>query len=87
MEGASDGVEFEWQYIPDAGGVPPTDNDTWIPFPTTPATGLGAIDNTIAGPGLLTLSDNWVRCRYKTTSTIPALVDNGLPPAEKSSLE
>ena len=80
--GASDGVEFEWQYIPDAGGVPPTDNDTWIPFPTTPATGLGAIDNTIAGPGLLTLSDNWVRCRYKTTSTIPALVDNGLPPAE-----
>lgn len=44
------------------------DDNGWIAVPTTllrPNTGLGAVDFTIQGPGVLTLSDNWFIARYR----------------------
>ncbi len=67
--GNSDDYLFEWRYVPDENGqFPDTSNveQDWLSFSPVPPTGIGAIDATIKGPGLLTLSDNWFICRYKT---------------------
>lgn len=65
--GRTDDYQFEWRYLPDENGNEPlTPPDEWNNFTPIPASGEGAIDITIKGPGLFTLSDNWFICRYKT---------------------
>lgn len=67
--GKADDFEFEWKYIPDENGVFPdtaTISTAWFNFNAIPASGKGAIDATLKGPGILTLSDNWFVARYKT---------------------
>jgi len=57
---------FQWEYHPDQDGTQPSSNSAlWTPYPTDPDNGLGALDITIQGPGIFTLSDNWFRCRYR----------------------
>jgi len=66
---------FQWLYHPDEDGTqPPTTSSLWSPFPTEPSTGLGALDVTIRGAGIYTLSDNWFRVRYRRSGDpdIPA---------------
>jgi len=60
--GLTDDYQFQWRYMPDASGVaPPGPYGSWTSF----GSGKGAVDITIKGPGLLTLSDNWFVCRYR----------------------
>ena len=71
--GASDKYLFEWRYLPDQGGLipePPSVDMPWTAFQATPVSGLGALDITIGGAGPLTLSDNWVVCRYRSTDPL-----------------
>ncbi|HKX60387.1 MAG TPA: hypothetical protein VJS65_01065, partial [Verrucomicrobiae bacterium] len=57
---------FEWRTLPPIDGLPsPAPPEQWAAFSPTPSTGLGAIDITISGPGLYTLSDNYFICRYR----------------------
>jgi hypothetical protein len=64
--GSPDDFEFEWRTLPPVDGLPsPAPPAQWVPFQPNPATGLGAIDVTISGPGLYTLSDNYFVCRYR----------------------
>ncbi|MEP7705717.1 hypothetical protein [Paraglaciecola sp. 25GB23A] len=63
--GDPDNINFQWYYQPDTNGQPAAPDDT----PTSPwlihqDSGPGALDVTIEGPGLLTLSDNWFITRY-----------------------
>jgi hypothetical protein len=61
--------EFEWRTMPPVDGFPSTlPPEQWIPAQPTPANGVGAVDFTIAGPGLYTLSDNYFICRYRRVS-------------------
>ena len=65
--GDPDLVDFEWYYQPDTNGQPdspPVPGDPLSPWIIHPDSGLGALDITIEGPGLLTLSDNWFITRY-----------------------
>lgn len=67
--GHTENFQFEWRYLPDEGEdeEPTKLPKEWLVFPPKPANGVGAIDITIKGPGLLTLSDNWIVGRYKYT--------------------
>ena len=69
LGGLSDKYVFEWYYQPDLdGSQPPVPNGAdfgrWTRLTPLPADGTGAVDFTIEGAGLLTLSDNWLICRY-----------------------
>ena len=76
--GKADSYIFEWQTRPDDGSDP--NNDTgWFSFTPAPATGQGAVDITIAGPGIFTVSDNFFRCRYRPLS--PPLCPTASNPA------
>ena len=60
--GQADDYVFEWRTFPDTTTRPTVDQ--WARFPTFPASGEGAIDALISGPGIQTLSDNWFVARY-----------------------
>ena len=63
--------EFEWRTLPPVDGLPSTlPPEQWVPYQPNPATGIGAVDITISGPGLYTLGDNYFICRYRRL-TIP----------------
>jgi hypothetical protein len=70
--GSSDGIEFEWFFHPDEGGLPPAplpdpENGQmygWLQFTDLPDP-VGAIDITIEGANIQTLSDNWYVVRYR----------------------
>lgn len=67
--GRPDEFEFEWRTMPPVDGFPSTlPPEQWISVQATPANGAGAVDFTIAGPGLFTLSDNYFICRYRRIS-------------------
>ncbi|MBX3743930.1 MAG: hypothetical protein KF833_01345 [Verrucomicrobiae bacterium] len=60
---------FEWRTLPPVDGLPSTQPPSqWALFVPQPASGQGAVDITLQGPGLLTLSDNYFICRYRRTS-------------------
>jgi hypothetical protein len=64
--GRPDDFEFEWRTLPPVDGLPSTaPPGLWTVFQPNPATGVGAVDVTIAGAGLYTLSDNYFICRYR----------------------
>ena len=68
--GFSEKYAFEWRYIPDADGTQPpvpgaNQAPNWLPLATIPTSGVGALDVTIEGSGMMTLSDNWIICRYR----------------------
>lgn len=70
--GFSDKYVFDWRYIADVDGTfpeLPSASNPWTAFQTTPVNGLGALDISIGGAGPLTLSDNWLVCRYRSTDT------------------
>jgi hypothetical protein len=65
--GDPDKIDFSWYYQPDSSGQPAA--PAGVDLPESPwlrhiDSGLGALDVTIKGPGLLTLSDNWFIARY-----------------------
>ncbi len=70
--GNVDGIEFEWFFHPDEGGLPPEplpdpDNgqlNGWLQFTNLPNP-VGAVDITIEGANIQTLSDNWFVVRYR----------------------
>ncbi len=70
--GNVDGIEFEWFIHPDEGGLPPSplpdpDNgqlNGWLQFTAVPNP-VGAVDITIEGANIQTLSDNWFVTRYR----------------------
>jgi len=67
--GVPDDYEFEWRTLPPVDGLPSTaPPDQWVLFQPSPATGRGALDITISGPGLYTLSDNYFIMRYRRVS-------------------
>ena len=67
--GKADDYIFEWRTLPPVDGLPSTaPPDQWTQFTPTPASGQGAEDITIQGPGLFTLSDNYFICRYRPVS-------------------
>lgn len=67
--GGPDALTFDWYYQPDQTGVPPAlmpepeagRLNGWISLGPPQA---GRNDFTIGGPGLLTISDNWLVARY-----------------------
>lgn len=64
--GRSEDVEFEWRTLPPVDGLPsPLPPEQWSAFIPQPANGRGAVDITLSGPGLYTLSDNFFICRYR----------------------
>jgi hypothetical protein len=64
--GKADQYIFKWEYHPDMDGLPPaTGSPLWRSYPAEPVDGVGALDVTIRGPGLFTLSDNWFRVQYR----------------------
>ena len=102
--GRSDDYEFQWCYQADAGGAPPPAPGSvecdggWLvlppeppppPHPADPA-GRGAVDVSIRGPGLRTLSDNWIVARYRYVGSDAHPLKNtwsdwtGLLPARKA---
>ena len=67
--GKADSYIFEWRTRPPLDGLPPPNPpDQWTVFAPNPATGQGALDITIEGPGLFTLTDNYFICRYRPAS-------------------
>ena len=67
--GQSDSYIFEWRTLPPVNGLPSTaPPDQWAPFAANPGSGQGALDITIQGPGLFTLSDNYFITRYRPVS-------------------
>jgi hypothetical protein len=82
--GDPDEISFNWYYQPDTSGQPfaplntdfgPDNSGDWDLL--TPDSGLGALDITIQGPGLLTLSDNWFITHYtglpiRDNATVPS---------------
>lgn len=70
--GNVDGIEFEWFFHPDEDGLPPSPNpdpdngqmNGWLQFTDVPSS-VGAIDITIEGANIQTLSDNWYLVRYR----------------------
>jgi hypothetical protein len=81
-------IVFSWYYQPDTNGQPfaPANEsdlrDLWRPFPANDK-GKGALDITISGPGLLTLTDNWFIVHYggKGTNTGLPVGDNNNTPS------
>jgi hypothetical protein len=68
--GHTDDYIFEWRTLPPVNGLPsPQPPDTWAVFNSLPADGKGAVDITLQGAGLQTLSDNYFVCRYRPTDT------------------
>jgi len=69
--GRADQYEFEWRTLPssDVGGNPTGPYENWNLYAPKVAAGLqpgqGAVDLTIEGAGLFTLSDNYFVCRYR----------------------
>ncbi|MGA1865261.1 MAG: right-handed parallel beta-helix repeat-containing protein, partial [bacterium] len=62
--GRPEDYEFHWKSVADNEGIPPSeDPDDWDDYLIK----KGAVDITIKGPGLFTLSDNWFICRYRYT--------------------
>ncbi len=69
--GNPDALEFEWYYHPDEDGTPPfplpdPDNgqlNGWFKFPVDNP--YGALEITIEGANIVTLSDNWFVVRYR----------------------
>lgn len=84
--GDSDNIEFEWFFHPDEGGLPPTplpdpDNgqlNGWLQFTNVPDP-VGAIDITIEGANIQTLSDNWFVVRYRYVDPPIDVGADGLP--------
>ena len=71
LAGHSENYVFDWRYLPDQNGLQPvlpesSGDPGWIPYSPVPSTGVGALDVTVEGSGLLTLSDNWFTCRYRS---------------------
>jgi hypothetical protein len=61
--------EFEWRTLPPVDGFPSSaPPEQWVQVQANPTTGVGAVDLTIAGPGLYTLSDNYFIARYRRVS-------------------
>jgi hypothetical protein len=69
--GNPDALEFEWFFKPDIDGTPPLpvpdpENgqlNGWIQFPVSSP--QGAVEISIAGANIQTLSDNWYLARYR----------------------
>jgi hypothetical protein len=84
--GNSDGIEFEWFFHPDEDGTPPTplpdpDNgqmNGWLQFTQVPSD-VGAIDITIEGANIQTLSDNWFVVRYRYVDPPMDVGADGIP--------
>ncbi len=84
--GQADGLEFEWFFHPDIDGTPPSplpdpDNgqlNGWLQFTDVPST-TGAIDITIEGANIQTLSDNWFVVRYRYLDPPIDVGDDGIP--------
>lgn len=69
--GRPDDFEFEWRTLPPVDGFPSTQPpELWLSFLPNPANGIGAVDITIAGPGLYTLSDNYFVARYRRVTGV-----------------
>lgn len=70
--GRPEDFQFEWRTLPPVDGLPsPLPPGQWVPFQPSPANGFGALDITISGPGLHTLSDNYFVCRYRRRAPGP----------------
>jgi hypothetical protein len=70
--GKTDQYIFEWRTLPPSpltGDPPAVPAGQWNVFNSVPADGQGAVDITIQGAGLQTLSDNYFVCRYRSTQT------------------
>ncbi len=69
--GRSDELEYEWYFHPDTDGTPPSvlpdpDNgqlNGWLKFDVPDP--LGAVEISISGANIQTLSDNWFIARYR----------------------
>ncbi len=83
--GNVDGIEFEWFFHPDEDGLPPSPNpdpdngqmNGWLQFTDVPNP-VGAIDITIEGANIQTLSDNWYLMRYRYVDPPIDVGDDGL---------
>lgn len=72
--GNPDALSFEWYFHPDANGTPPTPLPSpetgqmhgWVAFPVSDPN--GAVEISIEGANLQTLSDNWYLARYRGLS-------------------
>lgn len=68
--GKGDDYFFEWRTEPPVNGLPSNKPfDQWSAFVPSPASGEGAVDITIEGASLFTLSDNYFVCRYRPKNT------------------
>jgi hypothetical protein len=68
--GRTDTYVFEWRTRPPVDGLPSSaPPEQWASYSAVPTTGVGAVDITIAGPGLFTLTDNYFICRYRPVSS------------------
>jgi hypothetical protein len=77
LAGRADHYLFEWRTSPPHDGLPPgPPYGNWGRYSPQPSTGQGAIDITIGGPGLYTLSDNYFVCRYGTTNLVGGCTNN-----------
>lgn len=64
--GQAENYIFEWRTLPPVDGLPPVNPpDQWAIYAPKPVTGEGALDITIEGSGLFTLTDNYFICRYR----------------------
>ncbi|HWQ91160.1 MAG TPA: hypothetical protein VN673_05780, partial [Clostridia bacterium] len=75
--GRADDYIFEWRTLPPdpVTGDPQTSIpfDQWAPYMPQPSSGQGALDITIEGSGLFTISDNYFVCRYRPVQQPPPL--------------
>ena len=77
--GRTDAYIFDWRTRPPVDGLPPTNPpDQWALYTPTPVTGAGAVDITITGPGLFTLTDNYFICRYRPAAAPLCTAPNNL---------
>jgi hypothetical protein len=70
--GRTDQYIFEWRTLPpdpNTGQPSATPPGQWNVFNPVPPNGQGAVDITLQGAGLQTLSDNYFVCRYRPTDT------------------
>ena len=75
--GQAENYLFEWRTLPPVDGLPPTNPPgQWAIYAPKPATGEGALDITIEGSGLFTLTDNYFICRYRPKAN-PVCADAG----------
>ncbi|MEZ5326891.1 MAG: hypothetical protein R3F19_17720 [Verrucomicrobiales bacterium] len=76
LAGQADDYEFQWKIKAASEQKPNPEN--WDDFPANPANGFGAVDITIGGPGIFTLRDNHVTCRYRPRDGTPTAALLGL---------